>query len=198
MSVQQDLREAKFKHNATLEEYWKYADAMEEKGDADFKWTFCENCGYSLYDNSTSPPRIICKRFNGLVSRYDTCKYATMDQKLTNMFASINNSSSTNRGGSTSGSGRSGSTSGGCYIATAVYGSYDCPEVWTLRRFRDITLKGHFFGRLFIKAYYAISPNLVKRFGKTKAFNLFWKKWLDRMVARLQERGVSSAPYEDR
>ncbi len=25
--------------------------------------------------------------------------------------------------------------SSGCYIATAVYGSYDCPPVWTLRRF---------------------------------------------------------------
>ena len=24
---------------------------------------------------------------------------------------------------------------GGCYIATAVYGSYDCPQVWTLQRF---------------------------------------------------------------
>lgn len=23
--------------------------------------------------------------------------------------------------------------SGGCYVATCVYGSYDCPEVWTLR-----------------------------------------------------------------
>ena len=30
--------------------------------------------------------------------------------------------------------------SGGCYVATAVYGSYDCPEVWTLRRYRDYTL----------------------------------------------------------
>ena len=26
---------------------------------------------------------------------------------------------------------------GGCYVATAVYGSYDCPQVWTLRRYRD-------------------------------------------------------------
>ena len=34
------------------------------------------------------------------------------------------------------------SSSGGCYIATCVYGSYDCPEVWTLRRFRvDITVR---------------------------------------------------------
>ena len=30
--------------------------------------------------------------------------------------------------------------SGGCYVATCVYGSYDCPQVWTLRRFRDNTL----------------------------------------------------------
>jgi len=32
-------------------------------------------------------------------------------------------------------------SSAGCYIATAVYGSYNCPEVWTLRRYRDIKLK---------------------------------------------------------
>ena len=25
----------------------------------------------------------------------------------------------------------------GCYIATCVYGSYDCPQVWILRRYRD-------------------------------------------------------------
>ncbi|MFR9028073.1 MAG: DUF2726 domain-containing protein [Clostridium sp.] len=29
----------------------------------------------------------------------------------------------------------------GCYIATAVYGSYDCPQVWVLRRFRDQILE---------------------------------------------------------
>ena len=32
------------------------------------------------------------------------------------------------------------SDSQGCYVATCVYGSYDCPQVWTLRRFRDNTL----------------------------------------------------------
>ena len=32
------------------------------------------------------------------------------------------------------------SSAGPCYVATAVYGSYDCPEVWTLRRFPVITL----------------------------------------------------------
>ena len=60
------------------------------------------------------------------------------------------------------------SRSGGCYIATAVYGSYDCPEVWTLRRFRDYKLTATWHGRLFIRAYYAVSPTVVKLFGKTE------------------------------
>ncbi len=59
---------------------------------------------------------------------------------------------------------------GGCYIATAVYGSYDCPQVWTLRRFRDYTLAKTWYGRVFIKTYYAISPTLVKWFGHTQWF----------------------------
>ena len=60
--------------------------------------------------------------------------------------------------------------SGGCYVATAVYGSYDCPEVWTLRRYRDYTLAETWYGRAFIHTYYAISPSLVKWFGKTEWF----------------------------
>ena len=44
-------------------------------------------------------------------------------------------------------------SSGGCYIATAVYGSYDCPQVWTLRRFRDFKLAKSLGGRIFIKLY---------------------------------------------
>lgn len=36
---------------------------------------------------------------------------------------------------------------GGCYVATAVYGSYDCPQVWTLRRYRDYTLAETWYGR---------------------------------------------------
>ena len=63
----------------------------------------------------------------------------------------------------------------GCYIATCVYGSYDCPEVWTLRRFRDDTLSKTCLGRLFIRVYYAISPTIIKWFGHTKWFQMFWK-----------------------
>ena len=87
---------------------------------------------------------------------------------------------------------------GGCYVATCVYGSYDCPQVWTLRRYRDDTLGATWYGRLFIRTYYAISPTLVKWFGNTKWFNKLWKGKLDRMVAKLQGQGVEDTPYEDR
>jgi len=88
--------------------------------------------------------------------------------------------------------------SGGCYVATCVYGSYDCPEVWTLRRYRDYTLAETWYGRAFIHTYYAISPTIVKLFGNTKWFKKMWKGKLDRMIADLQSKGVENTPYNDR
>lgn len=87
---------------------------------------------------------------------------------------------------------------GGCYVATAVYGSYDCPEVWTLRRFRDYSLAMTWYGRLFIAIYYAISPTIVKWFGHTLWFNRMWKGKLDRMVERLKSEGYEDTPYDDK
>ena len=89
-------------------------------------------------------------------------------------------------------------SSGGCYIATAVYGSYDCPEVWTLRRFRDFTLAESWYGRAFIKTYYAISPTLVRWFGKTSWFKNLLQKPLDNLIKKLQNKGVENTPYNDR
>ena len=76
--------------------------------------------------------------------------------------------------------------SGGCYIATCVYGSYDCPQVLTLRRYRDNTLAKTWYGRAFIKTYYAISPTIVKWFGETKWFKNVWRKKLDRIIEKLE------------
>lgn len=86
----------------------------------------------------------------------------------------------------------------GCYVATCVYGSYDCPQVWTLRRYRDKTLASTWYGRAFIYKYYAIAPIVVKFFGKTKWFNRFFRKRLDKMVARLKREGFEDTPYNDR
>ncbi len=86
----------------------------------------------------------------------------------------------------------------GCYIATAVYGSYDCPQVWTLRRFRDYTMAKSWYGRVFIRTYYTISPTLVEWFGHTNWFKKMWKGILDHIVTNLNAGGVENAPYEDR
>ncbi len=86
----------------------------------------------------------------------------------------------------------------GCYVATAVYGSYDCPEVWTLRRYRDNTLAITWYGRAFIKTYYALSPTLVKWFGNADWFKNMWKPTLDKMVEKLNNNGVEDTPYNDR
>lgn len=86
----------------------------------------------------------------------------------------------------------------GCYIATSVYGSYDCPEVWTLRRYRDSKLATNLPGILFIKVYYFISPTLVKLFGTKNWFQSFWKRKLDTFVAELNKSGISDEPYTDK
>lgn len=88
--------------------------------------------------------------------------------------------------------------SSGCYVATAVYGSYDCPQVWTLRRYRDYALAETWYGRSFIRTYYAISPTMVKWFGDKSWFQKMWKKRLDHMVEELQKKGYESTPYQDR
>lgn len=102
-------------------------------------------------------------------------------------------SSSTTTSSSSSGSGGC----AGCYIATAVYGSYDCPEVWVLRRYRDRVLRKTALGKLFVKVYYFISPKLVRVFGNKTWFRNIWRSFLDKKVDSLKEKGFSDERYSD-
>lgn len=79
-------------------------------------------------------------------------------------------------------------SAGGCYVATAVYGSYDAPAVLTLRRFRDerLILSGR--GRAFIRIYYALSPRLARRLAGAPRANAAVRHVLDALVARLDGR----------
>jgi hypothetical protein len=88
--------------------------------------------------------------------------------------------------------------SGGCYVATAVYGSYDCPEVWVLRRYRDNTLSQSLVGRGFVQLYYAWSPALVRRFGNASWFNCMCRSVLDNLIRALRKQGVNDTQYYDR
>lgn len=120
------------------------------------------------------------------IKKYDTSYTIPLFTKNQTENSSVTNATSSNP------------SSSGCYVATAVYGSYDCPEVWTLRRFRDFTLDETWYGRLFIKAYYATSPTFVKYFGNVKLFKSQGKKLLDRWVSNLNTKGYESTPYKDK
>jgi len=87
----------------------------------------------------------------------------------------------------------SGSSSSGksCYVATCVYGSYDCPEVRVLRRFRDSKLLQSWFGRQLVRVYYATSPKIVKWFGNKVWFNKLWKPIFDKIIVRLLKNGIA-------
>lgn len=50
---------------------------------------------------------------------------------------------------------------GGCFIATACYGSYDHPSVQEFRWFRDAQLNRHVWGRRLVALYYNLSPRLA-------------------------------------
>ena len=90
-----------------------------------------------------------------------------------------------------------GQKKGGCYVATAVYGSYDCPQVRVLRRWRDNRLASMAIGRQFIRLYYRVSPVVVQAIGSRDRLTKLVRRALDVLVDRLTSSGYSSLPYSD-
>ncbi|MEG4233565.1 hypothetical protein QUA40_15825 [Microcoleus sp. Pol11C3] len=72
-----------------------------------------------------------------------------------------------------------------CFIATAVYGSYDAPQVVSLRHFRDEKLMFYSMGRLFVSAYYQLSPPLAQWLKKHPLFAKAVRQILDKLVVYL-------------
>ncbi|MDY0045463.1 MAG: CFI-box-CTERM domain-containing protein, partial [Syntrophales bacterium] len=61
---------------------------------------------------------------------------------------------------------------GGCFIATAAYGSYLDPHVMVLRHFRDNVLLMNEPGRAFVSFYYAHSPAIAQKISEYEGLRL--------------------------
>lgn len=76
----------------------------------------------------------------------------------------------------------------GCFIATAVYGGYNMPEVMVLRKYRDNSLNKSILGRLFIRIYYRFSPLLANYIKNKPKLRGIIKSILDLIVKHLKDR----------
>lgn len=83
---------------------------------------------------------------------------------------------------------------GGCFIATAAYGTPMAEEVRYLRALRDQYLLGNAPGRAFVDFYYRVSPTLAEAIRERAAWRSFVRAALTPLVA-LSRWWVSDANY---
>jgi hypothetical protein len=74
---------------------------------------------------------------------------------------------------------------GGCFIATAVYGSYDAPEVGVLRHFRDAVLATNLLGRRLVRGYCCVSPPIARLLGRHCGLCRFVRAALMQPIVRI-------------
>jgi hypothetical protein len=74
---------------------------------------------------------------------------------------------------------------GGCFIATAAYGSALAPEVVIFRRFRDDILLTSGLGRALVSFYYYISPPLASLISRHEYLRILTKRYLLESILNL-------------
>lgn len=75
--------------------------------------------------------------------------------------------------------------SSGCFIATATLGSYDAPDVFRLREFRDTILVRTFNGRGFVRFYYKYGPAVAEVIEKSDVLKMVARYMLIKPVVFL-------------
>ena len=148
----------------------------------------CSACAYAFTSSGDTDDRL-CRKHNVYVGAFDICdcfedwaevteegrEFKATIQKMAEMHMRMENAKKEVT-----------QNSEGCYIATAVYGGYDMPEVLVLRKFRDKVLKKNFLGRTFIKVYYALSPSMAEKLKYHDKVNKKVKYLLDKFVEYLR------------
>ena len=81
-----------------------------------------------------------------------------------------------------------GNSSGGCFIATAAYGSPLAEEIDVLRNWRDDYLLQSELGRIFVAIYYNLSPPIANHVRVSKVKSQITRKIIEPFVKILSER----------
>ena len=77
----------------------------------------------------------------------------------------------------------------GCFIATAVYDTYEAPEVLILRKFRDDILLTSNIGKIFVKFYYFFSPQMARLLSKQSKLKVIVReKFLTPFVKYVEQK----------
>ncbi len=79
---------------------------------------------------------------------------------------------------------------GGCFIATAAYGSYLHPQVKILRNFRDQYLMTNASGRAFVELYYRLSPPAAAFIHKHETLRILVRLLLTPIVYSVSNPGI--------
>ena len=86
------------------------------------------------------------------------------------------------------------SSSSKCYIATVCYGDINAIQVQEFRKFRDKILSTSFFGRLFIKFYYFVSPSIASLLKSTPRLNSLIRLYiLDTILKHIENSAQKKA-----
>jgi hypothetical protein len=83
-----------------------------------------------------------------------------------------------------------GDSGGGCFIATAAYGSYMDSDVMVLREFRDEVLFKSKAGTALVEAYYAYSPPVADFIASHPALRVATRIALEPVVATVKNPGL--------
>lgn len=77
---------------------------------------------------------------------------------------------------------------GGCFIATAAYGTPIADEINTLRRFRNDGLQPNRLGRHLVTLYYDVSPRLARVIAQSEGMRAFIRLVLKPIVSYFKSR----------
>jgi len=91
-----------------------------------------------------------------------------------------------------------GRPSAGCFVATAVYGDYDCTEVYVFRRLRDEVFARKAIGRATIQLYYRISPTLAAAIQDSQRARATLRALLDPLASFCTRHILESQHKQDR